>query len=205
MIRTTEILTPATGSLLTTLDALRVELDLPDNSADAYLTRQIASASAWAANACGRSFGVEIVRDTFHPSDKPRFTPLRLSRTLLQPGAVSAISQGGVALDPVNYSVDPDAGLVLRLTGGGRTMPWFTGAAVVYSAGWTLPGDPARNLPADVEDVVIDRIVAAFYARGRDPNISRERAEGAGEFAYFPGSSESAVDKRLDPYKLRAI
>jgi len=45
---------------------------------------------------------------------------------------------------------------------------------VTYQAGWLMPDDAERNLPADLEAAAIAMIKAARFIRDRDPTLRKE-------------------------------
>lgn len=218
MIRTTEILAPATASDLTTLATLKDHADITDTGLDAYLARQIRVASSWCVTQTGgRVFGRETVRDTFRNGGLetimrdvyavyPReMRPVILSRDRLEPGAVLSVTLSGVVVDPALYSVNEIAGLVYRLTPSGVVSNWSAAVTVTYVSGWVLPGEPDPTLPDVIEDVCLDRATAAYYSRGRDPNVLRERVDsGASDVVYTPTSPDGPSDTRLVPFMVHA-
>lgn len=221
MIRTTDIITPAVSSDLTTLATVKDALMLAEDDAtsDLFLSRAIRAASAWASTYCGRTFGSHVRCDTFRIDNligcvlgidrDRRATPLSLSYDRLAPAAVSQVSLFSGPLDPSNYVVEAEAGLLWRVSSSGVTVRWLTQVVTAtYTAGWTLPGQPSQlgklALPAIVEDAVIDRVVASYTSRGRDQTIIRERVQDVGDIYYQPINGDAAVgDPRLDPFRLR--
>ena len=215
MIRTTEILTPATSGALTTLAALKDEVQAPDTSSDAYLMRRIIAASSGMAAYCGRVFGRETVRDTFRYDAAPlgpgdllygsyrlrTARPLELSRDML--ASVDGVAdRTGALLDPSTWYADLAAGLVYRVSAG-RNIVWQDyPITVVFTSGWVLPGESAPTLPQIVEDVCIDTAAADYYSRGRDPGLRDETVEGVGRIRYT--DTPFAQDIRLDPFRVHA-
>lgn len=210
MIRATEIVTSATSGALTTPDALKAELQISGTADDAYLARRIASASSGIALECGRTFGREVVRDTFRrdrawdgADRRRRDAPLILSRDMLA-SVDSVTDASGLELYLSAWYADLGAGLLYRVpsavTGG-----WYSGPlVVVFTSGWVLPGAANATLPAVIEDVCLERAAAAYHARGRDTALVSETAEGVGSLRYSNTSAAAVQDARLAPFVVSA-
>lgn len=203
MIRQTDIVTPATSGTLTTLAALQDELQVTSTTDDAYLMRRIIAASSGIALECGRTFGREVVRDTFRRGQcwadhgRRRNTPLELSRDMLA-SVDSVTDANGMALPSDAWHADLGAGLLYCRTG------WYSGPLiVVFTSGWVLPGEIGTTLPQTVEDVCLERAAAGYHARGRDASVVSETAEGVGSVRYANTAAAPAQDSRLAPFVVR--
>lgn len=194
--------TPASTTALTTLAAVKEEMKVTSGADDSWLRRQINGASALAcaylgvpmandgtAN-LGRETVVETIRlDRAHPrrgNRDGRRRDLRLARWPVS--SVTSVEEAGTILDAAAYEVDAESGALTRLNGNAPSF-WAAGKVVVtYVAGWLLPGDLGRNLPAEIEDAVIELVKASTFARGRDPAIKSEQADGIDSVTYFFGT-----------------
>jgi hypothetical protein len=58
-------------------------------------------------------------------------------------------------------------GLLWRPAGWPAPVDGMPNVRVDYQAGWVLPKDPGRDLPADVEQAAIDLVVAAYRLRDK--------------------------------------
>ena len=214
MNRSSRVVAPATAAALTTLATAKAELGIETAESDAYLSRRIAAASAAIAAQCGRTFGRETVEDTFSidpwgrdpaflATPRRQVEPLLLSRPFV--AALHGVTVGGEARPLEQTWLDAPAGLLFRRDAGGGLVHWVQLPVVVtYTSGWVLPGDPATDLPATVEDVCLDLIVESWHARGRDPAIRDEQTEGVGRIRYADApAGERPLDPRLAPYVLR--
>lgn len=196
------VTTPAASASLTTLEAARDEVG-DGGGSDASLARLIVRASALVASHCGRTFGVETVAEVFRPAQACAASPLILGRAPIR--AVAGVTAAGEALAAPLWECEAGAGLLHRLAAAGsHRAPWGRGpVTVLYSTGWTLPGDPARDLPADVEAACLALIAAAWHARGRDPGVVSEGLNGA-SVRYREGAGAGVpaeVAEMLAPYR----
>ena len=210
MNRATRIVSPASAGALTTVSAVKDALEVAGTETDSYLARRISGASAQIAASCGRLFGRQTVEDTFSYGPVVAYRPHREPEPVILslPFVVELVSvtSGGVALDTAALTLDEAAGMLLNGQPGYGVYLWPAYPIVVtYTTGWALPGDPARDLPETIEDVCIDAVVEAYFARGRDPSIRDEVVEGAGRIRYVGESYLSRqIDPRLAPYVVRS-
>lgn len=182
----------ATASNLTTLAAVKSALNIEDNDEDEYLALAIAQASALIVTELnvrpggdGRAtLGREDVSETWRLPRPAR--RLVLSRRPVS--AIAAVSEDGAALAATDYELDPASGLLARLSGGAES-EWPAATVVVtYTAGWRLPEETDRNLPADIEAVAIDIVKMARAARLRDPKLKSLDVVGVIRRDYWVGA-----------------
>ena len=201
--------------MLTTLAALKAELDIVDAASDTALTTLIRQQSAAIERYCCRSFGLRGV------TDRRRLNRLtaRLILSALPVVAITSVTVGGVALDETAYEIseseggDEGSGLLYRLDADGRRICWRAGLVVVgYQAGYVLPGVTGYDLPADIERACLDLCVRAWAARGRDPSIRSYENPDVERVTYT--AADSVVYRRglplpvaemLDPYRMLAL
>lgn len=182
--------------ILSTIEALEVELGIDSGSADALLTALLRRASS--------RFLTLIRRDAIHyeegiVDDLPGGgQELIVSRTpLLAVTSVKPLTLAGVAGDALDASAywitAPGAGLLCassgvwsstRLAVGARPDP-IVGTErpawrVTYTGGWVTPqqadDDPGltRTLPEDIEDAVLAMAAALYNDQGRDLGVASE-------------------------------
>lgn len=179
------------ANALTTLAVAKEALGIAvaDDSQDAAVLRQVNVASQYLENACARIFGRATLEESVpgYGTDK-----LVLSRPPIV--SVSGITYRENTVDITNLVTYAGAGMV-QLRGGfqwtahvagglgamtahglpGTEMPDYV---VSYVGGWVLPqddGDPARDLPYDIEETCLDLIRAQWLYRTRDPAIRGEK------------------------------
>lgn len=184
------VITAATTLRLSTVPALREMLGPDGASADEItLGATLDRASAQVARYCNRTFGLETVEEVIRP-DAPLRT-LVLQRCPVT--EVVSVVQDGVTLQASAYEVDTASGIMWRLEVDERTS-WSARKVVVrYGTGWTLPGAPGRNLPADIERATLVTCVAAYRARGRDPMLRSEQVENVGAFSYLATTDQGSL------------
>jgi hypothetical protein len=196
--------TAATKTDLTTLAAVKAELDLTDGKDNVFLSTQIHVASQMvtdylnvaAADDGSVTLAQETLIETFrvHHSrylsrrlDSERTQYLILARRPIT--GIASVVQDGVTLDPTEYEVDGTG--ALKHLSSDRPTDWNGNKAVVtYTAGWLLPGQSGRNLPPDIESATIGLVKASWYARKRDPNLKEENIPGVMQVSYFYRSPE---------------
>lgn len=211
------VVTPAASHDLTILATVKSELgiDAGDTSKDALLTVQIRQVSSAIESWCRRVFALETVSETFWPEWNDRSmrnsAPLCLARYPVS--EVSEVTLDGGALGDDLYQLDPEGGLLYRLTDGGDPSCWsFCRSAVIaYDAGYEL----LDGLPHDIEAAAIAWIKDRYYSTGdnsRDPRLRSEQIFDVATFSYFDragGSSSSGsivkpppdVELMLQPYR----
>ena len=87
---------------------------------------------------------------------------------------VSVTIDGAETLDTAHYRFDPEIGVVYRLTESGYPRRWWCrkSIAIEYVAGYLLPADDGRDLPASLEAACIDLVASYWASRGRDPALA---------------------------------
>lgn len=197
---TLTIIEAADDKRLTTLPAVKAELQVTNGADDAYLAGLIDQASAAVASWCQRDFAAETVRETFRLAVPD--TSIMLARWPVL--SIVSITINGQAEDEAN--AEPETGgFLYRLNDDGNRVSWPSGRIVVeYRAGYVLPNEPGRTLPADIERAALSLVKAAWFARSRDPLIRSETVEGAGSTDYFSGTVSRLppdVESLLSPYR----
>ncbi len=194
------VVTPATGTDLTTLETVKTGLGITDDTDDDYLTLLIAQASAAVSGYCRRVFGLETVLETFR-LDSSQET-LMLGRFPVT--AVASIVEDGITLTTDDW--ERDNSLLYRLTADERQGWSARKVLVTYTAGYVLPGETDRTLPADIEAATIAYIRGLWFAKTRDPLIKSEKTPDVYEVTYggvseATGGILSEVESTLCRYR----
>lgn len=214
---------PAATTALTTLATFKEEMKIASNDEDGWVLKQIEGISRFVVSylgvvmatngtaTLGRETLVETIRHE-HARGRPwhlrsgiRRSALLLARSPVT--SVVSVVQGGTTFDPEDYEVDGAAGLLMRVSGD-ISWSWHatTRIIVTYVAGWLLPADANRDLPADIEDAVIALLKASWFARRRDPALVSESIPGIREYRigttwHGADALPSDVAMRLDRYR----
>jgi uncharacterized phiE125 gp8 family phage protein len=193
-----EIVTPATSELLTTLSRVKSELKITTDANDEILKAKIAEASSDIQAAVGKRLPREEIKETFwHDDDMgwprpihhgvPAQTTLFLRRT--PASGIDSVTIDDTLLDPSEYRLDPDAGLLDRLSSGYPCSWCFSKSVVVlYTAGYILPGNPGRTLDYGIEGAVVALVSDYWASRGRDPTLRAETIPGVIQREFWVGA-----------------
>ncbi|WP_062208037.1 hypothetical protein [Aureimonas sp. AU12] len=183
------IIEKAASKALTTTVAVEAELGSFDANERGLVEEMILRASATVETLCGRTFALERVRET-SASVLRQGGSLTLSRWPI--AEIHSVTANGSALGDDAYALDHGI-----LSGA------FGRVAVEYSAGYVLPGVEGRDLPYDIERVVIELVKLDWLSRGRDASIRSEDVDGVSSIAFFgAGSTMSAVTAPLAAYRV---
>jgi hypothetical protein len=195
-----EILSPALSSALTTLDRVKGELDITTTTYDVTLLAKINEASSDVEAALGFRVPKEDVRETFwhdavslpvpsiHGARVPPQTTLFLTRKKVR--AIASVVVDDATLDPSEYRLDPDAGLLDRLDSSGYPCTWRFCKSVIIAmtAGYILPGIDGRDLDYGIEGAVVALVSSYWAARGRDPTLKGETVPGVIQREWWIGA-----------------
>ncbi|WP_182422306.1 hypothetical protein [Aureimonas sp. ME7] len=181
------VVDPSESKALTTLEAVKRELGAPDQ--DALLMEMILRASATVETLCGRSFARERVRET--SSGVVRLGgSVTLSRWPIV--EIHSVTANGAEMEDDRYDLDHGV-----LTGA------FGRVVVEYTAGYVLPGQDGRDLPHDIERVVIELAKNDWHSRSRDMSIRSEDVDGVSNLSFFgSGSTINAITAPLAAYRV---
>ena len=164
-----EVLNPAPDEMLTTATAVIRALRLPEDTDCDEIEGLIRAASAWIENYCGRTFGLQRVKERLVGTGLPN-----MLLTLTPLVEVEKVTFDDIEITSDSWEIyDKDVGTLQRQIGWLSTnlpfgahsfnphpSPYATKRwAVVYSAGYILPGwvitGEDRNLPYDLERACI--------------------------------------------------
>ena len=200
------VLTPASNRVLTTLDAVRDEIDATAGDTDTRLSRWIAQESDRIETYLGRVLAEEGLRETFRLHDHShRLTTmpvcLRLARRPVT--AIASIETDGVALPAGQYEADAGAGLLYRLHCDRRVRWCGRTVVVTYTGGYASIG----AMPRPVEAACLGLIRHRWSARGRDPMLRSLAIPGVATEQYWVGTTGDDGDMPpeiaalLDPFR----
>lgn len=183
------IITRATSKRLTTIEAVKTELEIADATQDAFLASLIDQASDAIASWCGRDFARETVREIIF-MDVAHGSMILTRRPVL---SIEALQMGSLTLSPTQAMVD-ESGLLYRVEANGRRIPWLPGRYTIdYVTGFVMPGETDRTLPADIERAAIIMVKSMWMGRNRDPLIKLEDISGIARFTYETDGSCSGL------------
>jgi hypothetical protein len=200
------ILTPATSTVLTDLASVQTELGLSGQDEAPYLNAQIAAASAAIASWCGRPFARETVQEVFRPEGCMQ----ALSLARFPVTTLTSVVEDGTTLTAADYELDAESGLLWRLSSDARVAWRARKITLTYTAGYLLPDDGGRTLPHDVQRACVLMVAAQYNARGRDPMLRSEGAQGVGQTSYLdPRAGMEAMPPQaaalLQPYRIYTV
>lgn len=189
-----ETLTPPAPDLVTMLEALEY-LGIPVAEQDPALQSYISRASASITSHLGYNPNAGTYRETIQTGPAGA-VGLLLSR--LPVGAVSAVTLNGEALDATQYSVEAEAGLLVRVSAGlSRRWEPRSLVTVEYTAGF----DP---LPADLKAACLRLVEADWTQRGKDPSL-KSISIGSIGLTYFGAAAApgiASVEDLLRPFRM---
>ena len=189
------VITPPTTNMLTATATAARELAIAE--ATAGLQELMGQASDACARHCGRSEG--FGRATVAQTERDIYTDCIVLDRDINPTITSVVEEG-TTLAATDYELD--GSLLYRLTDDSRT-PWNAAKVVItYVAGYVLLTDT----PQDLERACIATLAAIHAARGRDPRIRSEAADGVGSVSYLdPKAGAEALPVEaaalLGPYR----
>jgi len=198
-----EVLQPADNKKLTTLQAVKEELQIDNAESDELLERLIDEASAYIVRYCRRPFALETYRETV-----AGYGGLYLVLSMRPIVDVISVKEDGNAID--DYEIEsPDAGILYRRSGWSWSpalewlITWHPSPneyvkryEVTYKAGYVLPPDPNRTLPEDIERACIDIVRTWFNDAKR---IDAIQSESLGDYSVtYARTATTESDKILD-------
>lgn len=188
------VTTAATVTRFAQLSTLKAELGITTGDMDESLALQLDQASNAVEAYLGRTLGTETVTETFRGwKDLPGGEELMLGRYPLQ--SVTSVTVDGVALDAAYYLIDQGKGALYRIDADDALTPWDAASkiAVVYTAGYALPGEASRTLPAAIERACLDVAKAGYFSTQRDPALKEMEVPGVLRESYWVGATGSEV------------
>jgi hypothetical protein len=194
------VIVSAAATRLTTLAALKADLAIADTGMDSYLETLIEQHTGSIAAFLGRSLPRESLRQDERATGDDVIV---LERRHVV--SVSSVSVDGEALAVGDWELD---GRLLYRLCHERRARWCGRVSVDYQAGWLLPGEVGRDLPADIERACIELCARSFHARGRDPALRSYEAVDIERYSLSAADSVATRDglpldvaERLAPYR----
>jgi hypothetical protein len=189
---------------LTTVERVKLELGITDTDSDALLGFKIDEASSDIELHIPRKLSRVTLTETFwHAADarwngsarcSPGLEFLKLHRVPV--AEIVSVTLDGAAIDSSGYRMDSEQGLLYRLDGSACPgwWSWSRDIVIVHKAGFLLPGEQNRDLPAALESAAIELIASFWASRGRDPMVRAEENVGVSRFEYWVGAVGDAGD-----------
>ena len=195
------LMTPATERNLVTLDDLREQLRVRpgDTANDAWYSKVIARSSLAAERYCNRIFAQQEYADTFRGGASGMADePLILSQAPVDPETLEVTLDGAIMAATI-YALSPLTGHLWRV---GDTTAWTntSGLTIAYTAGFA-------EIPADVQQAVLDLCTMENAGRGRDPMLRATENPGLGRQEYWVGGLPGGalipqdIAALLNPYR----
>lgn len=179
---------------LCTLAAVKAELDITVTTYDTALTALIDDVSASIASHCKRVLAEETVRETWRCVDCAE--KLILARWPVS--AVSLVSENGVELNSSDWELDGAKGFLWRLRDDARCCWSATKVVVDYTAGWRVPDQATPTLPGEISRAAVITAAAWRLARGRDPMLRSDTADGVGGSSWIATADMGALPPQAE-------
>jgi len=184
----TTVVTAATTRDLVTLADVREQLSIRSNDTaqDAWLAKVISRASAQAESYCNRIFVQQDYQDLFGIVSGEAGTPLLLRQP---PVDVTLVTVDGTDLVATDFIADAEPGLLYRATDARQ---WISTSSITvkYTGGFA-------EVPADVQQAVIELCVMEFRSRGRDPMLRERDTPGLGHEVFWIGPMPGVSGSQL--------
>ncbi len=195
---------------LTTLDRVKLELDVDTNDSDMILTAKINEASSDIESHITRTLCRAGLTETFWGEP---FCAEYLILNRWPVAAVASITVDGVAVDAAEYRMDDETGLLYRLDASGYpcVWSWCKEVVVVYTGGYLMPDETSPTLPASLEGAAIELVASYWLSRGRDPRVRSEAIPGLADVSYWVGAVGAAGDlppsvvSKISPFRRESI
>lgn len=190
---------------LTTLERVKLELSITDSASDTLLRAKIKEASS-DINARAWADPLETLTETFWNVECEEYLILRRRPNV----SITSVTVDDVAT--TYYRLDAETGQLYCLDSNGYPTVWIAckSIVVVYTAGYTMPGQTGANLEPALEAAAIELLQSYWSSRGRDPLIRSEDVPGLGSVTYWVGAvGESgelppSVESRIAPFRRTA-
>lgn len=196
---------------LTTLDRVKAELGITGNGSDALLEAKILEASSDIEAHLNRTLRKETISEVFWGL-RGCAEALIFSRTPV--GTITSVTLDDELIDADDYRLDPDAGLLYRLSAASPSW-WSFGKAltVIYEAGYDMPVDITNtgDLPPALQAACVELVGSYWASRGRDPTVREEDVQGVMRTVYWVGAVGDAgelppsVESKIGTFRRMAL
>ena len=178
------IITPPDAWWLTTLAMLKAELGSTITASDDALCAYIAQASRLISSYCDRIFARAQWEEVYRLRMSRRRSLLLSQRPVVE---IESLFLDGLQLDVTALDCDTESGILHPPRLHQACEHWHANRiAVVYTAGYLLPGQDQRDLPDDVERACLITARGLYFAPERgDPLIRSESEQGVGGTSYL--------------------
>lgn len=184
------VASPASDTALTTLERVKLELDIAsgDTSSDVVLQDKIDEASDDIEAALGFRLVRESAVETFwHEQYDTAPERLVLDRTPV--ATIASVVVDGVVLEASAYRFDPNTGELFALCNGYPSVWIFWKSVVVtYDGGYILPPASNSTLPKGIEGACVALVSSFWAAKGRDTTLRSEDIPGLISNTYWVGA-----------------
>jgi uncharacterized phiE125 gp8 family phage protein len=194
---------------LTTLDRVKLELDISTSDNDALLTSKIREASGDIESHIGRTLCRAGLTERFWGEGCAEY--LILSRWPVV--SIASVTVDDEEIDDAEYRLDNETGQLYRLDTSGYAIAWTwcKDVVIVYTGGYLMPEDTSPTLPAVLEGAAVELVASFWLSRGRDPRVRSESIPGLGEVSYWVGAVGAAgelppsVVSKISPFRRAQI
>jgi hypothetical protein len=180
---------------LTTLQTVKAELGITDNTQDAWLADAISAASDVVADHCKRRFGLETIEESIRLDRM--VSDIVLSRFPVD--EIVSVTECGISLDSTSYELDASKGILTRLRASDLPTLWAPRVVVRYAAGYEL----LDELPYAIERATVAIVKSWWFARRRDPVVRSQEVPDIGSVSYRTATLPDDVIAMLAPHRNR--
>lgn len=202
----TSVVSAAEARLLTSLEAVKSDLEMTGTANDQSLLEKIATASDMICTYCDRQFAKDTVTDLFRiarSQDQNLVDELRLTRRPVT--SVTSVVEGETTLVSADYELDLTIGTVWRLDGDDNRRSWANNVkvSVTYVAGYEL----LDGLPRDVEQAALLLTKQLWFQRKTNPLVRQSSVPGVLDQTLWVGAMPGQtslppdVSRLLEPHR----
>ena len=194
---------PAANQDLTTLAIAKDHLGITGSDSDVKIARWIVSASDAIARACLRVFASETISETLFLDQSLESIVLRRYPVT----SIATVTLDGTVLDPAEYIVDPETGILIYLISGEKAKWVGSKVGITYVAGYNL----TTLTPPSLSQACLALVAHQNSSEGRDPMAKRVEIPDVMTVDYWVGGSGAAgelppeVVSLVQPYRKWAV
>ena len=198
---------PATVTALTTKTAFKLLHGISANTDDAKIDAMIDRATAAIEAETNRVFR----RQTYSEQFRSVSGAAKLMLRRFPVASITSVTEDGTVVSASDYEIDKETGFLTRLSSDCPVEWCAAKIVVVYVAGYLLPGQTGRDLPADLEEGCLEQVKSGWFSATRDPLVKAEDIPDLGRIDYWVGQvGESAALvpqclERIEKYRDRML